>query len=121
MKNQTTSYPREKIRILLLENVSESATAEFAAGGYAGVTRLSGALDEDELAAAVRGVHLLGIRSKTRVTGRAPTAGTARPPRRRYPTCGPSGVPWWNSMRGRSPSIRQSELRRLRMPSASSV
>ncbi len=70
MKKQETSYPRDKIRILLLENISEAAADEFRAGGYAGVERLPGALGEDELASAVRGVHLLGIRSKTRITER---------------------------------------------------
>ena len=50
MRDQATSYPRDKIRILLLEGVSDSAVAEFGAGGYAGVTRLKGALGEDELA-----------------------------------------------------------------------
>ncbi len=42
-------------------------------------------------------------------------------PQRRQPTRASSGVPWWNSIRGRSPVTRHSELRRLRMPSASSV
>jgi D-3-phosphoglycerate dehydrogenase len=68
MKHEATSYPREKIRVLLLENVSETATAEFARGGYPVVERLPRALTEEELAAAVKGVHLLGIRSKTKVT-----------------------------------------------------
>jgi D-3-phosphoglycerate dehydrogenase / 2-oxoglutarate reductase len=70
MSNGETSYPREKVRILLLENVSQSAADELTARGYAGVERLTRALEEDELAEAVRGVHVLGIRSKTRVTGR---------------------------------------------------
>jgi D-3-phosphoglycerate dehydrogenase len=68
--NAVTSYPREKVRVLLLENVSEAAAAEFTARGYVSVERLTRALDEDELAEAVRGVHVLGIRSKTRVTAR---------------------------------------------------
>jgi D-3-phosphoglycerate dehydrogenase len=70
MKHENTSYPRERIKILLLENVSDAAVAEFTAGGYANVERFRGALGEGELAEAVRGVHLLGIRSKTRVTQR---------------------------------------------------
>src|SRR3712207_2252423 len=70
MKNQETSYPRDKIKILLLENISEAAAGEFRAGGYAGVERLPGALGEGELAAALKGVHLLGIRSKTRISER---------------------------------------------------
>src|ERR1700749_2987499 len=68
MRNEETSYPRERVKILLLENVSASAAEEFKGRGYASVERLPRALGEDELAEAVRGVHLLGIRSKTRVT-----------------------------------------------------
>src|ERR671921_1808647 len=70
MRNEETSYPRERVKILLLENVSASAADEFRARGYASVERLSRALGEDELAEAVRGTHILGIRSKTRVTER---------------------------------------------------
>jgi D-3-phosphoglycerate dehydrogenase len=70
MKNADTSYPRDKIKILLLENVSESATRALIDGGYTGIKKISGALSEEELAEAVRGVHILGIRSKTRVTER---------------------------------------------------
>jgi D-3-phosphoglycerate dehydrogenase len=71
MKSEETSYPRDRIRILLLESISETAVAEFARGGYAaGVERVSRALGEEELTKAVRGVHILGIRSKTKITER---------------------------------------------------
>lgn len=70
MKNEETSYPREKIKVLLLENVSGTAAGAFTQGGYANVERLTRALGEDELAEAVKGVHILGIRSKTKVTER---------------------------------------------------
>jgi D-3-phosphoglycerate dehydrogenase / 2-oxoglutarate reductase len=68
--NKETSYPRSKIRILLLENISEAAADEFRKRGYTGLTKLPGALGEADLTEAVRGVHILGIRSKTRVTER---------------------------------------------------
>lgn len=68
MAGKSTSYPRAKIKILLLENISDSAVDELAAAGYADVRRLGRALSEDQLAEAVNGVHLLGIRSKTHVT-----------------------------------------------------
>jgi D-3-phosphoglycerate dehydrogenase / 2-oxoglutarate reductase len=68
MKSEQTSYPRDKIKILLLENISNSAVGEIKAGGYAEIGRLSGALSEADLIEAIRGVHILGIRSKTRVT-----------------------------------------------------
>ena len=68
MATGKTSYPREKIKILLLENISETAVRELEAAGYVLIERLGGALSEADLMKAVRGVHLLGIRSKTRVT-----------------------------------------------------
>ena len=64
----STSYPKSKINILLLEGISDSAVKVFESAGYAEVKQLSGALSEDQLAKAVKGVHMLGIRSKTRVT-----------------------------------------------------
>lgn len=63
-----TSYPRGKIKILLLENISDAAVQELNAGGYTEIRRLSGALSEDDLMREIKGVHILGIRSKTRVT-----------------------------------------------------
>lgn len=63
-----TSYPRTKIRILLLESISDAAVQELEGGGYADIERRGGALSEAELIEAVKGVHLLGIRSKTQIT-----------------------------------------------------
>jgi len=68
MTNEQTSYPRSKIKILLLENISDSAVEELEQSGYAEIKRLSGALSEKDLVREIKGVHLLGIRSKTRVT-----------------------------------------------------
>src|SRR4030095_6485370 len=63
-----TSYPKDKIKILLLENISDSAVRELKQYGYAEVDKINGALSEEELMKAVPGVHLLGIRSKTKIT-----------------------------------------------------
>ena len=63
-----TSYPKEKINILLLENISEAAVQNFKRAGYTGVKKLTGAVSEQQLIEAVSNVHLLGIRSKTQVT-----------------------------------------------------
>lgn len=68
MATKNTSYPRTKIKILLLEDISDSAVEELRAGGYADVQKINGALSEAELCEAVKGVHLLGIRSKTQIT-----------------------------------------------------
>jgi D-3-phosphoglycerate dehydrogenase len=68
MESQQTSYPKEKVNILLLENISEAAATRFKEGGYASVKRINTALSEEELIHEVKDVHLLGIRSKTQVT-----------------------------------------------------
>ena len=67
-ENKITSYPKEKINILFLENISDVAVKHFNAAGYTNVKKINGALSEDELAAAIKNVHLLGIRSKTQIT-----------------------------------------------------
>jgi len=69
-ENKITSYPKEKINILFLENISDVAVKHFNASGYTNVKKINGALSEDELAAAVKNIHLLGIRSKTQITRR---------------------------------------------------
>lgn len=69
-ENKITSYPKEKINILFLENISDVAVKHFNAAGYTNVKKMNGALSEEELIAAVKNVHLLGIRSKTQVTKR---------------------------------------------------
>jgi D-3-phosphoglycerate dehydrogenase len=66
--SQATSYPKEKIKILFLENISDKAVERFKQQGYTNVKKLSGALSEEELIKEIKDVHLLGIRSKTKVT-----------------------------------------------------
>ena len=68
MEAAKTSYPKEKIRVLLLENISEITVNNFHRQGYTQVQRLTKALPEKDLIEAVRNVHLLGIRSKTQIT-----------------------------------------------------
>lgn len=65
-----TSYPKDRIRILLLENISETAYRLLRDSGYSDIRRIGEALSEDRLAEEIRDVHLLGIRSKTQVTER---------------------------------------------------
>lgn len=62
------SLSKDKIRILLLEGIHENAVASFAAAGYTSVERLTGALPEDELIEKLSGVHMVGIRSNTKLT-----------------------------------------------------
>jgi len=68
MNTQETSYPKEKINILFLENISDKAVQLFKQNGYVNVNKIGGALTEDELIEAVKDVHLLGIRSKSMIT-----------------------------------------------------
>jgi D-3-phosphoglycerate dehydrogenase len=68
MQAGDTSYPKEKIKILLLENISDLAVKNFQKQGYTQIEKLSKALSEEQLASAIRDVHILGIRSKTQVT-----------------------------------------------------
>lgn len=68
METPETSYPRQKIKVLLLENISDAAVDELRSAGYTEIAKLSGALSEAELVDAIKGVHLLGIRSKTQLT-----------------------------------------------------
>lgn len=68
MNQSLTSYPKEKINILFLENISDTAVELFKQNGYVNVKKLNGALTEEELIEAVKDVHLLGIRSKTHIS-----------------------------------------------------
>jgi len=63
------SFPRSKLKVLLLENIHPEAVRAFREEGY-DVTTMKGALDEDDLIEAIQGVHILGIRSKTHVTAK---------------------------------------------------
>jgi len=74
--SQLTSYPKEKINILFLENISDKAVARFKENGYTNVKKLTGALSEEQLIKEIKNVHLLGIRSKTQVTPKVLEAAT---------------------------------------------
>src|SRR5690606_33766091 len=63
-----TSYPKEKLNILLLENINAEAVSAFQEKGYTHITTQKAAMSEDELMEAIRQVHILGIRSKTQLT-----------------------------------------------------
>ncbi len=65
-----TSYPKEKINILFLENISDVAVKFFNDKGYANVKKLNGALSEEQLIKEIKNVHLVGIRSKTKLTAK---------------------------------------------------
>jgi D-3-phosphoglycerate dehydrogenase / 2-oxoglutarate reductase len=68
--SQATSYPKQKINILFLENISDTALATFKQNGYVNIKKISGALSEEQLIKEIKQVHLLGIRSKTLITAK---------------------------------------------------
>ena len=63
------SYPKNRIKILLLENVHSDAFDKLSKDGFS-VEEVSVSLSEDELIEKIKDVHVLGIRSKTQVTKR---------------------------------------------------
>lgn len=64
----TTSYPKEKIRILFLENISDAAVKNFRHHGYVKIDKIAKAMTEEQLIDEIKDVHILGIRSKTQIT-----------------------------------------------------
>ena len=69
-EKKNTSYPKEKVNILLLENISDKAVEFFQDSGYHSVKKLTGALSEEQLIKEIKDVHLIGIRSKTKITAK---------------------------------------------------
>lgn len=63
------SLPKRRIRVLLLEGINDSAVRLFEVNGYTEFVRLPRAVDADELKRLLAGVHVLGIRSRTQLTG----------------------------------------------------
>ncbi len=63
------SYPKNRIKVLLLENVHPDGFAKLKSEEYKVETRPN-ALSEDELCEAIKDVSILGIRSKTQVTAK---------------------------------------------------
>jgi D-3-phosphoglycerate dehydrogenase len=62
------SMPRERISILLLEGISQTAVDLLKKAGYTNVTHLKTALEGQALKDALQGVHMVGIRSRTQMT-----------------------------------------------------
>lgn len=61
------SYPKNRIKVLLLEKIHKDAVKIFQEEGYQ-VETVNGSLSEEELAEKIKGVSILGIRSKTEIT-----------------------------------------------------
>jgi D-3-phosphoglycerate dehydrogenase len=67
----SVSSSKGSIRTLLLEGVNDSAVELFVSSNFSNIERLPKALDADGLLQAIKGVDLLGIRSRTQLTSEA--------------------------------------------------
>ena len=67
--NKELSYPKNRIKVLLVEGIHQDAADKMREEGYT-VELIATGLDEDELIAKIKDVSILGIRSKTQVTKR---------------------------------------------------
>ncbi len=62
------SLDKNKIKILLLEGVHQSAVDTLTADGYTNIHYLKKALPQEELIELIRDAHFVGIRSRTQLT-----------------------------------------------------
>ena len=62
------SLEKDKIRILLLEGVHQSALETFKNNGYTNIEYLKTSLPEEELVEKVKDAHFIGLRSRTQIT-----------------------------------------------------
>ena len=56
---------KDKIKVLLLEGVNQSAVDHIGGAGYTNMTRVPKALDRDALMGAAKDAHVICIRSRT--------------------------------------------------------
>ncbi|WNJ20798.1 phosphoglycerate dehydrogenase [Pontibacter sp. G13] len=61
------SYPKNRIKVLILENIHDLAEQSFTTEGYQ-IEIIGRALSEEELCEKIQGVSIIGIRSKTNIT-----------------------------------------------------
>jgi D-3-phosphoglycerate dehydrogenase len=63
-----TSFPKQDLKVLLLEGVSRTAIESFRNAGYSNIEYHDQALPEEQLAQALAQAHIVGIRSRTQLT-----------------------------------------------------
>jgi len=68
MSSKRTSFPKQDIRILLLEGISRTAIETFHAAGYSQIEVHAKSLPEDELKRRIADAHIVGIRSRTQLS-----------------------------------------------------
>ncbi|MTI30596.1 phosphoglycerate dehydrogenase [Xanthovirga aplysinae] len=65
--NTALSYPKNRIKVLLLENIHPEGLKKLQDEGYTVEVHPAG-MDEEELSERIKNVSILGIRSKTQLT-----------------------------------------------------
>lgn len=68
MSTNQKSLAKDKIKILLLEGVHQSALEELRSKGYSNIEYLKTSLSDADLIAKIADVHFIGIRSRTQLT-----------------------------------------------------
>ncbi|RUO75309.1 phosphoglycerate dehydrogenase [Idiomarina seosinensis] len=68
MRPVKRSLSKDKIKVLLLEGVHQSAIKLFERQGYTNLEILPSSLSDDELVEKVKDVHIIGIRSRSQLT-----------------------------------------------------
>ena len=68
MSTNKNSLAKDKIKILLLEGVHQSALEELRFKGYSNIEYVKTSLSNDDLITKIADVHFIGIRSRTQLT-----------------------------------------------------
>ncbi|WP_295935638.1 phosphoglycerate dehydrogenase [uncultured Xanthomonas sp.] len=68
MSPKKTSFPKQDIRVLLLEGISQTAVDVFRTAGYSQIELHAKSLPEDELKQRIAEAHIVGIRSRTQLS-----------------------------------------------------
>ncbi|HUP90690.1 MAG TPA: phosphoglycerate dehydrogenase [Solimonas sp.] len=71
-----TSFPKQDIKVLLLEGVAQTAVQSFRDAGYSNLEYHEKSLPEAQLMQAIADAHIVGIRSRTQLS--APVLAQAR-------------------------------------------
>ncbi len=66
--SQKFSLDKNKIKVLLLEGIHQSAVEFFTANGYTNIETCSGSLDDAALKDKIKNINIIGIRSRTEIT-----------------------------------------------------
>lgn len=64
------SLSKDKIKILLLEGLHQSAVDTFTQAGYNNIESIKTSLSEDELIEKIKNVHFIGIRSRSNLNAK---------------------------------------------------